>query len=1544
MTSAEELLHQVRENEFSLILIVARACDCRPAELGRRVRSTRANAMTPILFVNPDESELGVLEAASLGTVDFLFGPLRPVVIRSRVSILLELPRSGQISRTADEALSIPTAHDPLLWRTTLSSIGDGVIATDPKGLVSFLNAVAEQLTGWTLNEAQGRPLTEVFRIVNETTRRTVENPALRALETGTIVGLANHTLLISRDGTERPIDDSASPIRADDGSMRGAVLVFRDISERKQSEIVQARLAAIVASSDDAIIGKDLDGTIRSWNKGAERIFGYTADEAIGQSITLLLPVERLGEEKGILERLRRGERIRHFDTVRVRKDGQRVDISLSVSPIRDSEGTVTGASKVARDVTEVRKAERALAAARRRTETALQAGEVGTYYWDILADQVTGDRNFVTLFGVLPNERCAAPVQDFLSVIHCDDRERVTTEILRTIETDVSYRSEYRVVSPAGERWLLARGVVERDPSGRAIGWAGVVVDISDRKRAEAAVHASNERFRIVAKATNDAVWDWDMRTDSVWWNDGVQTLFAYRSEEVGLDASWWSAQIHPEDRERVVSGIHTAIDAGRAHWSDEYRFRCANGRYAVVLDRAYAIAEGGRTVRLVGAMQDVTERRLAEDRIRESEARFRTLFEAMDEGYCVVEPLYDDDGTPSDYRYLLVNPALIAHTGLHDVVGKTAREVMPTHESHWIEAYARVATTGEPLRRTDYVADLERWFDVSAFSVGRGQVGVLFADVSDRLHAESVLRSSERQLAEVFRLAPSFMAVLRGPDHVIERVNDSFHSLTGGRDVVGRPIRDALPEIVRQGFVTLLDRVYATGEPYVGTDTTLVIDSSGERSSEDRHLDFVYQPLEDSIGNVTGILVQGIDQTAQKVAEGLIREKDARLKLLVDRARDYAVVIIDRAGNVVEWAGGAESITGFAPADLVGGTAERFFTPEDRAAGVPEMELATALSDGRVEDKRWHLKKDGSQFFADGVMVPLRDDDGSLHGFGKVFRDVTSRKRAEDAVQFLANASASLAELVDYQSTLNRIANLAVGGFAEWCVVDLLDENGQRERLAVTAADLNDKAAYQAFQGDDDVVPQVFRTGQPEVVFDLSEVKTLGATPPTDWIERLRTFGVRSYLSVPLLSHGTVIGAITFLSSSSRRRFGTEELRVARSLAERVTVAIENAQLYRALQEQDRRKDEFLATLAHELRNPLSPVRNGIEILRLGGTAQDDAGAILSMMDRQLGHMTHLVDDLLDVARVSSGKVVLRKGQVTLREVVEAAVETSRQVISTSNHKLDVELPDEPIALNADRTRLVQVLANLLNNSAKYTPAGGRIDVSARREDSEVVLRVVDTGIGIPSEMLPKVFDMFVQVGASLDRSEGGLGIGLTLVRRLVEMHGGSVMAESPGLGQGSVFTVRLPIARGPFAANEGRPAGEVGQLVQSLRIMVVDDNRDAADSLAQLLRIRGHEVQTANDGAETLRLLELYRPHLIVLDLGLPGMSGFEIASRIRENDELSGVTLAALTGWGQEDDRRRTRDAGFDYHLVKPADPEQLERIVMSASNRSRQNP
>jgi signal transduction histidine kinase len=397
-------------------------------------------------------------------------------------------------------------------------------------------------------------------------------------------------------------------------------------------------------------------------------------------------------------------------------------------------------------------------------------------------------------------------------------------------------------------------------------------------------------------------------------------------------------------------------------------------------------------------------------------------------------------------------------------------------------------------------------------------------------------------------------------------------------------------------------------------------------------------------------------------------------------------------------------------------------------------------------------------------------------------------------------------------------------------------------------------------------------------------------------------------------------------------------TLELRVAER-----TVALRKSE--EVLKDADQRKDEFLATLAHELRNPLAPVRNSLELMKRanGNTALIDQ--VRSTMERQISHMVRLIDDLLDVSRITRNRLELKLEQVELANVLHDAVEACRPHCERAGHALTIVLPPEPIYLRADPTRLVQIFGNLLTNACKYTKPGGHIWLTAARQGNEVIVSVKDTGIGIPPVMLPKVFDLFTQIDNSLERSAGGLGIGLSLAKRLTEMHEGNVTAHSEGQDQGSEFIVRLPISSGVSSSEASsavamsappQPAADKSRSAGARRILVVDDTRDSADSLAMLLKITGHETQTAHNGLEAIEKAESYRPNVILLDIGMPKMNGYDACRAIRGQPWGQDIKMIALTGWGQEEDRRKSKDAGFDGHLVKPVDISALLALLADA--------
>jgi PAS domain S-box-containing protein len=671
----------------------------------------------------------------------------------------------------------------------------------------------------------------------------------------------------------------------------------------------------------------------------------------------------------------------------------------------------------------------------------------------------------------------------------------------------------------------------------------------------------------------------------------------------------------------------------------------------------------------------------------------------------------------------------------------------------------------------------------------------------------------------------------------------------------------------------------------------------------------------------------------------SEWRIRASEERLRLALDAGRmgvwDWNI----RTGDL-KWSDSLEPLHGLAPGTF-GGTFEHFqalIHPDDRDAVNDAIQQALEGSGEFYVEFRnvWH--GGGIHWIAGSGKVYY--DDGSPSRMIGIGMDVTRRKRAEQTAQFLADASAALAVLVDFDGTLQKVANLAVPYFTDWVSVDVLEESGNLRRVAVAHVDpaKMDLAhdLYRRFPPDPSApngVWNILRTGEAEIVAEITDDMLVASVKNEELLDIMRELGLKSYIGVPLTVRGRTVGVLTFIAAESGHVYDNTDLTVAKDLASRAAIAVENSQLNQELREADQRKDEFLATLAHELRNPLAPIRTGLHVLKLAGGGGDTGDEVRSMMERQITHMVRLIDDLLDVSRITRNKLELRRERVTLATVIHTAVETSRPLIDEGEHTFSMTLTPFPVYLDADPVRLAQVISNLLTNAAKYTERGGRITLTAESQGTEAVVRVRDNGLGIPVADQAHIFEMFSQVDRNPERAQVGLGIGLMLVERLTAMHGGSVEVESAGRGQGSEFIVRIPVLNEVRQCSaEGATGPEVVAGSQR-RILVVDDNRDAAETLGMMLKLMGNEIRTANDGLAAVEVAEAFRPEMILMDIGLPKLSGYDACRRIRSQAWSEGMVIVPITGWGQEDDRRHSQEAGFDYHLVKPVNFDKLAKLL-----------
>ena len=546
----------------------------------------------------------------------------------------------------------------------------------------------------------------------------------------------------------------------------------------------------------------------------------------------------------------------------------------------------------------------------------------------------------------------------------------------------------------------------------------------------------------------------------------------------------------------------------------------------------------------------------------------------------------------------------------------------------------------------------------------------------------------------------------------------------------------------------------------------------------------------------------------------------------------------------------------------------------------------------------------------------------------------REQAARVVAEASTRrasFLAEASRVISSSLDVDAILKGATQLAVPFLADFSSVTLTEEDGSVR--CVEEAWTPDWALHSGSNREalDAVLGQARRrvaaSGRHELVpwTRAAGASAAGRAGGADGA------GGRGQLCVfPLVAQGRTRGDLVLALGPSGREFGAAEVALAEDVAGRTAIALENCLLYDEIRRADRRKNEFLAMLSHELRNPLAPMRTTLHALRLNGAAGNER--LMNILSRQVDHMSRLVDDLLDVARITSGKIVLRNERVDLTHEVREALAAYRSVGDTAGRDFALSLPGEALMVEADRVRLQQILENLLMNAVKYTEPDGRIGVTVEAEGDAAAIRVWDTGIGLAPEMIPQIWDLFAQVDASPERTGKGLGIGLSLVRNLVQLHGGTVEASSEGLGKGSVFTVRLPrVSAGVPAGEPAAPAAAIPESPR--RVLVVDDNADAAETLGLVLEMMGHRAELAYDGAGALRMAARFQPEIIFVDIGMPGMSGYELAGRIRADLGMSDARLIALSGFGTEDDRRRSAQSGFDAHIVKPIDPKTLPGVL-----------
>ncbi|MCE7067019.1 PAS domain S-box protein [Dyadobacter sp. CY326] len=989
-------------------------------------------------------------------------------------------------------------------------------------------------------------------------------------------------------------------------------------------------------------------EALIQIYNDGYRELMGHRHPSGFGQPIEQSWP-EIWDLNQSVYKRVWKGESLYFEDAfypIYHLDDSQEARFTLAYSPVFQDSGHVGGVQlTVMRELTgrvhsriDLVGAEDALRQAEKHLRLATEAASMATWEWDLIHNKVYWNEQHFKILGLKPRRNPVAP-ELFFNHIHPEDRDRVSSELQQALTSDELFNTEFRVMLEDGTvKWMSGYGRVMEKADGQPTVMNGVMYDITTRREAEDALVESEERFRAFVTSTSDAVYqmsaDWQQMHQLV----GKSFLLDTATE----NTSWLQSYIPPEDQDFVQDAISKAI-AAKTTFELEHRVILADGELGWTFSRAIPKFDNkGDIIGWFGTASDMTEYKKAQEAQIESELQYRLLFESIDEGFCTIQLIFDEQGKAVDYRVLQANPAFIRQTGLTDAIGKTMRTLAPAHEEFWFETYGRIAKTGESARFEHEAAALGYFYDVFAFRIGPPEqhcVAVLFKDISGRKNVEEALRTSEARLAAIFESLPVGVGEL---------------------DLQGRIViaNKAMERFMPNGLMPSLD-------------------------TASHHRWLAYNP------------------------DGSRLEES-----------NYP---------------GARALRG-----------ERVIPP---------------------------------------IEMRFTDQDGTT-----IWTHVTA--------------------------------------------LPLLDSRGQVRGLIVVITDIND-------------------------------------------------------------------------------------LKIAE----------------RELQQDDKRKNEFLAMLAHELRNPMSTVRNGLSVLSLTNPEKDPVmQQTVSLMNRQVDHLVRLIDDLLDVSRITQNKIELRKERTELGTLVSDAFKAISGQFAAAGKNLLLAPLTSKFYVEGDATRLTQIIINLLTNGLRYTGDHGQVRISVSKEGEQVLIQVTDNGIGLTEDQLTSIFDLFVQADNSLARSQGGLGIGLTLVQRLVKMHGGYVEARSPGLGQGSEFRVYLPLL--DESVNKHAPTGnDTGNRPRGQRILVIDDNTDATLMVTLLLKLKGFQVDSRKSGLEGIQAADESRPDVILCDIGMPGIDGYETARLIRQHSWGKGIPLIALTGYGQQEDKQLATDAGFDGHLVKPVDLRELIQLM-----------
>jgi PAS domain S-box-containing protein len=1319
-----------------------------------------------------------------------------------------------------------------------------------------------------------------------------------------------------------------------------------RDITERKEIERSKAHLAAIVEFSDDAIISKDLDGVVTSWNRGAEKMFGYRAEEIIGKSISILIPPHLIDEESRFLENIKKDRSVEHYETVRARKDGTLVAISLTVSPIKNEAGEIIGASKIARDISERKEAEENLRESQAILALSMQSSRMGAWWRDFATETVWWSEELEEIFG-LEHGEFRGTEKDFFDFVHEDYREEIWNEISRAIDERREYVIEFRFRHADGSiRWLEGRGQAVYSEKGAPVRLYGIGIDITERRKSEETLRDSEERFAKAFNSSPLVLTITALKTGKlIEVNETFVRVTGYtREEAIGrstAELGLWANAAEREEELKIVQKMGEIRDL-------EYRFRLKDGSEIIGLLSAELLEIGGEPCALT-IIQDITERKKAE----EISARYRLLSQRARDVILFVR----SDGRIADANQAAVETygyeqADLLNMRIHDL---RAPETLAVLE----EQLSKANESGLQWETVHLRKDGTR-FPVEVTSVGAEVAGErllisIIRDISERRQNEEIVRRSMKQMALVTDIAPVYIANC-SRDMRFKFVNKAYADRFGlhPEDVVGKKIADILGQEAFEKISGYIETVLSGQK--VEFEQVISYPKIGEH-----FMHCSYAPEFDESGEVIGWVAAITDMSERRRMEEALRESESRFRTMTNSA------------PMLVWMSGTDKLSAYFNQtwlDFTGRTMEQEIA-NGWMEGIHEDDLERCLQvfsdtyDAREGfEIEYRLRRfDGEYRWILDKGVPLFTHNGTFRGYIGSCIDVTERREGQEA---LLKAERRASE--EYLELLSRIVPVGqtLGAARDLTSIYRALHEFVRASMPCTAffvsfydaaRNMRTAAYVCGEEGEVDIslLPPMplTRDGGPnsQAIF---EKKSIVVSRYWDLMKSrphviLNEDGKdpNSSLVVPMKVMNRITGTLE-VQAYQNDAFTKEHIIALEMVANLAAVAIENVRLLQVEAEAretaeaaNRAKDEFLSVLSHELRTPLNSMLGWTRMLRAGILDEEKTARAIEVIERNTLLQNNLIEDLLDVSRIISGKMRIEKETVDLAKIFDDAVEILRPFAAQKNIAFETETPENSLIISGDATRFQQVVVNLVQNAVKFTGEGGAIGASLSRNGNFARLVVTDNGIGIGEELLPFIFDRFRQADSSTKRAYSGLGLGLTIVRNLVELHGGTIQAESAGRGQGATFTVEIPLTEEfldkTSAKTQNPQLFTENAALAGARILLVDDDAESLVPLQIFLEKEKAEIHTATSAKEALEKLGAQDFHVLITDIGMPIADGYDLIARVRQlqTEQNAFITAIALTAYASSDDRRRALAAGFQGHLAKPVDFDELLSVIKS---------